>query len=324
MSVVNSDENLLYGILALQMDFITRDALIAAMNAWVLDKKTPLGQLLMDRKSLAHDEHALLDALVGKHLEKHGGDPIRSLAAVSSIGSAREDLAEIGDPEIAASLAPLRRAKASFIPTAAPNPDDFKGEKRRFKQLRHHAKGGPGIVYVAHDSELTREVALKEIQEKHADDLDSRARFVREAEITGALEHPGIVPVYGLGTYGDGRPYYAMRSSSVRICGMLRCSAWWSRRTKARTSSPNSWCGSANRPSCSGRRQTPRRRQSGLRQLRSWRCKRMMPWSEVTDRWGLAATRADRSRSRSDWPAAGSGRGAGERSVAAWVASSGP
>ena len=40
---------------------------------------------------------------------------------------------------------------------------------------------------------------------------DSRARFVREAEITGGLEHPGIVPVYGLGRYPDGRPYYAMR-----------------------------------------------------------------------------------------------------------------
>ena len=36
-------------------------------------------------------------------------------------------------------------------------------------------------------------------------------RFLLEAEITGALEHPGIVPVYSLGTYGDGRPFYAMR-----------------------------------------------------------------------------------------------------------------
>ncbi|MGC4004875.1 MAG: serine/threonine-protein kinase [Pirellulales bacterium] len=35
--------------------------------------------------------------------------------------------------------------------------------------------------------------------------------FVREAEITGGLEHPGIVPVYGLGTYADGRPFYAMK-----------------------------------------------------------------------------------------------------------------
>ena len=39
----------------------------------------------------------------------------------------------------------------------------------------------------------------------------SRERFVAEAEITGNLEHPGIVPVYGLGAGPDGRPYYAMR-----------------------------------------------------------------------------------------------------------------
>ncbi len=36
-------------------------------------------------------------------------------------------------------------------------------------------------------------------------------RFLLEAEVTGGLEHPGIVPVYGLGQYEDGRPYYAMR-----------------------------------------------------------------------------------------------------------------
>ena len=64
---------------------------------------------------------------------------------------------------------------------------------------------------MAHDQELRREVALKQIQAGHADDPESRARFVREAEITGRLEHPGIVPVYGLGRYADGRPYYAMR-----------------------------------------------------------------------------------------------------------------
>ena len=39
----------------------------------------------------------------------------------------------------------------------------------------------------------------------------SRSRFVLEAEITGGLEHPGIVPVDGLGQYADGRPFYFMR-----------------------------------------------------------------------------------------------------------------
>src|SRR5205823_7531287 len=71
--------------------------------------------------------------------------------------------------------------------------------------------GGLGKLYVAEDTELHREVALKEIKPEHADNLDSRGRFVLEAEITGGLEHPGIVPIYGLGAYPNGRPYYAMR-----------------------------------------------------------------------------------------------------------------
>ncbi len=64
---------------------------------------------------------------------------------------------------------------------------------------------------MALDADLDREVALKEIQARHADHPESRARFLTEARVTGALEHPGIVPVYGLGVYSDGRPYYAMR-----------------------------------------------------------------------------------------------------------------
>jgi serine/threonine-protein kinase len=81
----------------------------------------------------------------------------------------------------------------------------------RYRVLRSHAKGGLGEVFVAHDEELGREVALKEIQRHHADHPDSRARFLLEGEITGSLEHPGIVPIYGLGVYADGRPFYAMR-----------------------------------------------------------------------------------------------------------------
>src|SRR5262249_46181889 len=81
----------------------------------------------------------------------------------------------------------------------------------RFRVLRPHARGGLGAVFVALDNELHREVALKQILDSHADDPVSRQRFLMEAEVTGGLEHPGIVPVYGLGTYADGRPFYAMR-----------------------------------------------------------------------------------------------------------------
>ena len=64
---------------------------------------------------------------------------------------------------------------------------------------------------VALDRELNREVALKEIRPEHADNRESRARFIVEAEVTGRLEHPGVVPVYGLGRDAQGRPFYAMR-----------------------------------------------------------------------------------------------------------------
>ena len=81
----------------------------------------------------------------------------------------------------------------------------------RYHPLFFHARGNLGEVYVARDEELHRKVALKVIRKRKASDMGSLRRFRLEAEITGRLEHPGIVPVYGLGDYGDGRPCYAMR-----------------------------------------------------------------------------------------------------------------
>ncbi len=111
--------------------------------------------------------------------------------------------AALPDPDPQATLAQGPTAGRSAGRPTAPG--------QRFHVLRPHAKGGLGEVYVALDGELHREVALKEIQRAHAGDPESRARFVLEAQVTGGLEHPGVVPVYGLGTYADGRPYYAMR-----------------------------------------------------------------------------------------------------------------
>src|SRR5262249_14586727 len=81
----------------------------------------------------------------------------------------------------------------------------------RYQILKFHAKGGLGEGFVARDLEVHREVALKRIQDWHCDHPGSPSPFLLEAEITGGLEHPGIVPVYGLGAYDDGRPFYAMR-----------------------------------------------------------------------------------------------------------------
>lgn len=81
----------------------------------------------------------------------------------------------------------------------------------RYLLQKLHAKGGLGQVSVASEPSINRIVALKEIQPQFADEQISRDRFLKEAQITGQLEHPGIVPIYGIGCYADGRPYYAMR-----------------------------------------------------------------------------------------------------------------
>jgi serine/threonine protein kinase/Flp pilus assembly protein TadD len=211
-----ADRNLLFGILALQMDFISRDGLIAAMNAWLLEKHRPLADLLEESGALTPAARALLEPLVRHHVEQHGGDPARSLASLSSVEWIRADLAAIGeaDPEVQHSLARLVAA------TTAPGDDPAATAAyfsragsggTRYRIIRFHARGGLGEVFVAADAELHREVALKQLQDRHGDHFESRIRFVREAEITGGLEHPGIVPVYGLGHYDDGRPFYAMR-----------------------------------------------------------------------------------------------------------------
>ncbi len=89
-------------------------------------------------------------------------------------------------------------------------PDDV-SLASRCHVLHIHARGGLGDIFVGWDQELGREVALKLIQHPHERDPMRRERFVREAEITARLGHPGIVPIFGLGQTGDGRPCYTMR-----------------------------------------------------------------------------------------------------------------
>ncbi len=83
-------------------------------------------------------------------------------------------------------------------------------EPTRYTVLRPHARGGLGQVSVARDERLGRIVALKEVRPDRLDDA-TRRRFLTEAEITGQLEHPGIVPVYSLEQNEQGQPFYAMR-----------------------------------------------------------------------------------------------------------------
>jgi serine/threonine protein kinase len=217
MAPVDTERNLLFGLLALQVGLIDQGALFAAFAAWTRDKGRPLADHLIDLGHLDAPRRAAVDAIAGVHVQALGGDPGRSLAVLAVGRSTRGSLARAGGPEVEATLGHVGTAPGSTHDDDDPDRTgnysvgSATSDGQRFRVLRPHARGGLGAVYVALDAELNREVALKQILDRHADDPTSRQRFVLEAEVTGGLEHPGIVPVYGLGSYADGRPFYAMR-----------------------------------------------------------------------------------------------------------------
>lgn len=204
-----ADRNLLFGILALQMNFINSDALIAAMHTWVIDKQKPLGQILSAQGKLSAGQLHALEALISEHLKVQVDDHENSFQSCIPVHSLAKLFASIEDADVRTSISNIgsssgNDATGSFHPV--------RGSKvGRYVRKDLYKKGGLGEVFFADDTELNREVALKEIKEQNADNIDYQLRFRIEAEITGGLEHPGIVPVYGLGLYPNGRPFYAMR-----------------------------------------------------------------------------------------------------------------
>src|SRR5262249_25089867 len=77
-----------------------------------------------------------------------------------------------------------------------------------YRPRSHHDQGGLGVVFTAHQEELDRTVALKRIRPDKLHEV-ARRRFLREAALMARLQHPGIVPIYGLGQDEDG-PFYTM------------------------------------------------------------------------------------------------------------------
>ena len=72
------------------------------------------------------------------------------------------------------------------------------------------ARGGMGAVLRGRDVDLGRALAVKVLLEKYANRPDVARRFIEEAQIGGQLQHPGVVPIYDIGRFGD-RPFFTMK-----------------------------------------------------------------------------------------------------------------
>ncbi len=95
-------------------------------------------------------------------------------------------------------------------PSGTPEPADHDRalRLRLFGVIGH---GGMGVVLKGHDADLGRDLAVKVLREQFRDQPEMVRRFIEEAQIGGQLQHPGVVPVYELGSLSDRRPYIAMK-----------------------------------------------------------------------------------------------------------------
>jgi eukaryotic-like serine/threonine-protein kinase len=215
-SVDELNRDLLVAILAVLTESIPRDGLAAILNSWTHQRQTPLAQLLRQASGLDDEKFRELQSLAAVHLKAHGNDIRQSLYSLNAQALTIEVLTAVDDGGLRLALSKTLASDATVpigdgtAPTGSTRAD-HSTDGARFTLIRPHASGGIGQVWLARDSELQREVAIKEIQPRFAEHADQRARFLLEAEVTGNLEHPGIVPVYSLGKNADGRPYYAMR-----------------------------------------------------------------------------------------------------------------
>src|SRR5258708_3984405 len=87
---------------------------------------------------------------------------------------------------------------------------ELSGRIGKYEIMRHLGKGAMGIVYLAHDTVLERDVALKVMVSQIADDPELKQRFEREARAVAKMTHPNVVTVFDLGSHSDGSPFIAM------------------------------------------------------------------------------------------------------------------
>jgi serine/threonine protein kinase len=117
----------------------------------------------------------------------------------SSLGDMRPPLLKEAEGESAHVVQP----KSDAMP-----PPEQTGD--RYQLQGEIARGGMGAVLRGHDMDLGRDLAVKVLLEKYVTRPEVARRFIEEAQIGGQLQHPGVVPVYDIGRFGD-RPFFTMK-----------------------------------------------------------------------------------------------------------------
>ncbi len=204
-----TEKHLLFAVLAFESELIDLSQLTAACRAWAKDKSKPLADLLVQRGWITAADREFVEKQVERKLAKHQHDARVTLNSVVR-GDVCDAIKEIEDADIQQSLSSWPSSGPVLIETIGETQLDSGQPKSRYTWISEIGKGGLGKVWLARDNDLAREVALKEIRpDKSTASQEAVRRLIKEAQITGQLQHPNIVPVYEVNR--GGRPFYTMK-----------------------------------------------------------------------------------------------------------------
>jgi hypothetical protein len=215
---MSTERHLLFGLLARHAGMIDGPALTEALGLWNMYPTRGLAELLEEYGWVVASQREQVETLLDRFVQDHAGD----------VAAALSEAIDGPQPLIAKEEVDLRHTLLTVLDAnavhAAATMDGGGGASLpyvvksalpsgpRYARTSLHASGGMGSVWLARDANIGRDVALKELRAERAVNNAVPLRFLREARITGQLEHPGIVPVYEIGRDpATGHPFYTMR-----------------------------------------------------------------------------------------------------------------
>lgn len=205
MTDTKTDRNLLFGLIAMQSDLIDMRQFVDACTLWGSRKDSTLAEILVEQQWLLPEDKQHVEYLLRRRVQKMGGDVRNSLSSIPE--DVKTALQSIGDQDIRHSLQATQDEQRITTTVAITSPQNA---DERITRCGLHSTGGIGHVWLAHDTLLDRDVALKELKLDQSKSVINRDRFFREAQITAQLTHPGTVPVYDFFDDGE-RSYYTMK-----------------------------------------------------------------------------------------------------------------